>query len=58
MYLDRMTGALNQRVSPLGRRALAKAQAALGGLKFLQLEARHRRSPWSVWSSSRCSPAA
>ncbi|MGW3010032.1 ABC transporter permease/substrate binding protein [Streptomyces sp. NPDC001219] len=35
MYLDRMTGALNQRVSPLGRRALAKAQATLGGLKFL-----------------------
>ncbi|OKH98354.1 glycine/betaine ABC transporter permease [Streptomyces sp. CB02923] len=35
MYLDRMTGALNERVSPLGRRALAKAQAALGGLKFL-----------------------
>ncbi|PNE41489.1 MULTISPECIES: ABC transporter permease/substrate binding protein [Streptomyces] len=35
MYLDRMTGALNQRVSPLGRRALAKAQAALGGWKFL-----------------------
>ncbi|MEU8568710.1 ABC transporter permease/substrate binding protein [Streptomyces pathocidini] len=31
MYLDRMTGALNQRVSPLGRRALAKAQAMLGG---------------------------
>ena len=26
MYLDRMTGALDQRVSPLGRRALAKAQ--------------------------------
>ncbi|MFD8549433.1 ABC transporter permease/substrate binding protein [Streptomyces sp. NPDC059649] len=36
MYLDRMTGALNQRVSPLGRRALAKAQASLGGLKFLR----------------------
>ncbi|AWN26326.1 ABC transporter permease/substrate binding protein [Streptomyces sp. NEAU-S7GS2] len=35
MYLDRMTGALNQRVSPLGRRALAKAQASLGGMKFL-----------------------
>ncbi|MFE7665942.1 ABC transporter permease/substrate binding protein [Streptomyces celluloflavus] len=35
VYLDRMTGALNQRVSPLGRRALAKAQAALGGMKFL-----------------------
>lgn len=35
VYLDRMTSALNQRVSPLGRRALAKAQAALGGLKFL-----------------------
>ncbi|MBT2422110.1 ABC transporter permease/substrate binding protein [Streptomyces sp. ISL-22] len=28
MYLDRMTGALNERVSPLGRRALAKAAAA------------------------------
>ncbi|MET9296282.1 ABC transporter permease/substrate binding protein [Streptomyces sp. NPDC003077] len=36
MYLDRMTGALNQRVSPLGRRALAKAQAALGGMRFLR----------------------
>ncbi|MFF9479022.1 ABC transporter permease/substrate binding protein [Streptomyces sp. NPDC014733] len=36
VYLDRMTGALNQRVSPLGRRALAKAQAALGGMKFLR----------------------
>ncbi|MFJ9410026.1 ABC transporter permease/substrate binding protein [Streptomyces sp. NPDC101393] len=36
VYLDRMTSALNQRVSPLGRRALAKAQAALGGLKVLQ----------------------
>ncbi|MFJ6751014.1 ABC transporter permease/substrate binding protein [Streptomyces sp. NPDC091266] len=35
VYLDRMTSALNQRVSPLGRRALAKAQAKLGGLKFL-----------------------
>ncbi|MFD7922799.1 ABC transporter permease/substrate binding protein [Streptomyces sp. NPDC059740] len=35
MYLDRMTGALNQRVSPLGRRALAKAQAALDGWRFL-----------------------
>ncbi|UNO39129.1 ABC transporter permease/substrate binding protein [Streptomyces sp. MST-110588] len=36
MYLDRMTGALNQRVSPLGRRALAKAQAALGKAGFLR----------------------
>lgn len=37
MYLDRMTGALNQRVSPLGRRALAKQAAnAMGGLKVLQ----------------------
>ncbi|MFE7119667.1 ABC transporter permease/substrate binding protein [Streptomyces sp. NPDC057654] len=35
MYLDRMTGALNQRVSPLGRRALAKAAAAMRGSKFL-----------------------
>ncbi|MFD7326039.1 ABC transporter permease/substrate binding protein [Streptomyces sp. NPDC059875] len=28
MYLDRMTGALGRQVSPLGRRALAKARAA------------------------------
>ncbi|WP_069814182.1 ABC transporter permease/substrate binding protein [Streptomyces sp. TP-A0874] len=35
MYLDRMTGALNQRVSPLGRRALAKASAAVSGMKVL-----------------------
>ncbi|WP_199548771.1 ABC transporter permease/substrate binding protein [Streptomyces sp. N35] len=35
MYLDRMTGALNQRVSPLGRRAAAKAAAAAGRLKFV-----------------------
>ncbi|MCC3778245.1 ABC transporter permease/substrate binding protein [Streptomyces sp. UNOB3_S3] len=30
MYLDRMTGALGRRVSPLGRRAAAKADAAAG----------------------------
>ncbi|MFW6719182.1 ABC transporter permease/substrate binding protein [Streptomyces sp. MAR4 CNY-716] len=35
MYLDRMTGALNQRVSPLGRRALAKTAAAVDRWKFL-----------------------
>ncbi|GGT76390.1 MULTISPECIES: ABC transporter permease/substrate binding protein [Streptomyces] len=29
MYLDRMTGALGRQVSPLGRRALAKARAAV-----------------------------
>ncbi|MFJ5831193.1 ABC transporter permease/substrate binding protein [Streptomyces sp. NPDC093089] len=29
MYLDRMTGALGRQVSPLGRRAAAKARAAL-----------------------------
>ncbi|MFD7540442.1 ABC transporter permease/substrate binding protein [Streptomyces sp. NPDC059819] len=34
MYLDRMTGALSRQVSPLGRRALAKAKAAAGGLKI------------------------
>ncbi|MGW1465117.1 ABC transporter permease/substrate binding protein [Streptomyces sp. NPDC002308] len=34
MYLDRMTGALGREVSPLGRRALAKAQALAGGPKF------------------------
>ncbi|MET9532955.1 ABC transporter permease/substrate binding protein [Streptomyces sp. NPDC006649] len=31
MYLDRMTGALNQRISPLGRRALAKAASLRSG---------------------------
>ena len=37
MYLDRMTGALNERVSPLGRRAAAKAAALLSSsrLRFL-----------------------
>ncbi|WP_042406713.1 ABC transporter permease/substrate binding protein [Streptacidiphilus carbonis] len=30
MYLDRMTAALGERVSPLGRRALAKANSARG----------------------------
>ncbi|MFD9821851.1 ABC transporter permease/substrate binding protein [Streptomyces violascens] len=34
MYLDRMTGALSRQVSPLGRRALAKAKAATGGLRI------------------------
>ncbi|MFC9244167.1 ABC transporter permease/substrate binding protein [Streptomyces sp. NPDC057136] len=34
MYLDRMTGALNERVSPLGRRAAAKAAAGARRLKF------------------------
>ncbi|MFF4009431.1 ABC transporter permease/substrate binding protein [Streptomyces sp. NPDC001717] len=31
MYLDRMTGALGRQVSPLGRRALAKARSAATG---------------------------
>ncbi|MFJ4838928.1 ABC transporter permease/substrate binding protein [Streptomyces sp. NPDC088746] len=31
MYLDRMTGALNQRISPLGRRALARAASLRAG---------------------------
>lgn len=31
MYLDRMTGALGRQVSPLGKRALAKARAATQG---------------------------
>ncbi|MEU8777876.1 ABC transporter permease/substrate binding protein [Streptomyces sp. NPDC048606] len=31
MYLDRMTGALGRQVSPLGRRALARARAAASG---------------------------
>ncbi|MCQ8773961.1 ABC transporter permease/substrate binding protein [Streptomyces telluris] len=36
IYLDRMTGALNQRVSPLGRRAAAKAASATRGPAFLR----------------------
>ncbi|MEV3992281.1 ABC transporter permease/substrate binding protein [Streptomyces sp. NPDC049837] len=31
MYLDRITGALGRQVSPLGRRALARAKALTGG---------------------------
>ncbi|MFF7136506.1 ABC transporter permease/substrate binding protein [Streptomyces sp. NPDC008196] len=34
IYLDRMTSALGTQVSPLGRRAAAKARAAQGGLKI------------------------
>lgn len=41
MYLDRITGALGRQVSPLGRRALAKARAAAGGLKIWN----HRPQP-------------
>lgn len=41
MYLDRMTGALGRQVSPLGRRALAKAKSLAGGLKIWN----HRPQP-------------
>ena len=34
MYLDRMTGALNERVSPLGRRAAAKVAASARRMRF------------------------
>ncbi|MEU0395213.1 ABC transporter permease/substrate binding protein [Streptomyces sp. NPDC006208] len=34
MYLDRITGALGRQVSPLGRRAPAKARAVTGGAKI------------------------
>ncbi|MEU1479480.1 ABC transporter permease/substrate binding protein [Streptomyces sp. NPDC005760] len=34
IYLDRMTGALGTQVSPLGRRAAAKARASQGGPKI------------------------
>lgn len=34
MYLDRLTGALGRQVSPLGRRALAKARAMSGSFKI------------------------
>ncbi|MET8432726.1 ABC transporter permease/substrate binding protein [Streptomyces sp900116325] len=41
MYLDRMTGALGREVSPLARRALARAQSVAGGLKIWN----HRPQP-------------
>ncbi|MEU2162732.1 ABC transporter permease/substrate binding protein [Streptomyces sp. NPDC019208] len=41
MYLDRMTGALGRQVSPLRRRALARAGAAAGGLRIWN----HRPQP-------------
>ncbi|MFJ8078813.1 ABC transporter permease/substrate binding protein [Streptomyces sp. NPDC096176] len=41
MYLDRITGALGRQVSPLGRRALAKARAMTGRLKIWD----HRPQP-------------
>ncbi|RSS73339.1 ABC transporter permease/substrate binding protein [Streptomyces sp. WAC06614] len=41
MYLDRMTGALGRQVSPLGRRAAAKARALTGGARLWQ----HRPRP-------------
>ncbi|MFD3873437.1 ABC transporter permease/substrate binding protein [Streptomyces sp. NPDC058623] len=42
MYLDRMTGALGRQVSPLGRRALARARAAASGASKLW---NHRPQP-------------
>ncbi|MFF3016796.1 ABC transporter permease/substrate binding protein [Streptomyces sp. NPDC057939] len=42
MYLDRMTGALGRQVSPLGRRALARARAAATGASKLW---NHRPQP-------------
>ncbi|MET9345652.1 ABC transporter permease/substrate binding protein [Streptomyces termitum] len=44
MYLDRMTGALGRQVSPLGRRALAKARAAASRRSGARLWA-HRPQP-------------
>ncbi|MYQ77092.1 MULTISPECIES: ABC transporter permease/substrate binding protein [unclassified Streptomyces] len=41
MYLDRMTSALGREVSPLARRAVAKAQSMAGGLKIWH----HRPQP-------------
>ncbi|WP_173264812.1 ABC transporter permease/substrate binding protein [Streptomyces pacificus] len=41
MYLDRMTGALGRQVSPLGRRALARAGAGAGGSRIWN----HRPQP-------------
>ncbi|MGX1371268.1 glycine betaine/proline transport system substrate-binding protein [Streptomyces canus] len=42
IYLDRMTGALGTQVSPLGRRAAAKARASQGGLKIWSYRPRPR----------------
>ncbi|MFF9015541.1 ABC transporter permease/substrate binding protein [Streptomyces sp. NPDC014870] len=44
MYLDRMTGALGRQVSPLGRRALAKARAAVAARAGAKLW-NHRPQP-------------
>ncbi|AWI27707.1 ABC transporter permease/substrate binding protein [Streptomyces tirandamycinicus] len=41
MYLDRMTGALGRQVSPLGRRALARARTAASGPRIWN----HRPQP-------------
>ncbi|MFD5030407.1 ABC transporter permease/substrate binding protein [Streptomyces sp. NPDC058405] len=41
VYLDRITGALSLQVSPVGRRALAKAKELTGGLKIWN----HRPQP-------------
>jgi glycine betaine/proline transport system substrate-binding protein len=41
IYLDRITGALSLQVSPIGRRALAKAKDLTGGLKIWN----HRPQP-------------
>ncbi|WP_435175934.1 ABC transporter permease/substrate binding protein [Actinacidiphila sp. bgisy145] len=40
IYLDRITGALGDQVSPLGRRALARARSATHGLKVLNYRPR------------------
>ncbi|MFC9396119.1 ABC transporter permease/substrate binding protein [Streptomyces sp. NPDC057027] len=45
MYLDRMTGALGRQVSPLGRRAAAKARAALGAKRVGAKLWAHRPQP-------------
>ncbi|WP_086828766.1 ABC transporter permease/substrate binding protein [Streptomyces sp. NRRL B-24572] len=45
MYLDRMTGALGRQVSPLGRRAAAKARAALGAKRAGAKLWAHRPQP-------------
>ncbi|NUS12277.1 MAG: ABC transporter permease subunit [Streptomyces sp.] len=40
IYLDRITGALGDQVSPLGRRALARLGSATGGLRVLRYRPR------------------
>ena len=57
MYLDRMTGALGTRISPLGRRAAAKAAATVGRMRLVRYRPATAVAV-AAWSSSPWSRAA